>query len=129
MFSSKTLSKGDSGYIAEELLQGKLSDNDRRCIVALKTIGDKDFTVEEALQVYDVSMQDLEDFFIRNFISQLDSSIANFSSKKTTTLLTIHLLSKTYKKYLGTIDKDAKMMEDHFSTLSKQIESDQFLFT
>jgi hypothetical protein len=129
MFSNKIISKGDSGYVAEELLSGKLSDSDRRCIVAMKTIEDKDFTLDEALQVYEVSLQDFEDFFIRNFISRLDSSISNFSSKKITALLTIHLLSRTYKKYLGMIDKDAKMMEDHFNTLSKQIETGEYSFT
>ena len=125
MSSSNFIPHGDSGYIAEALMKGSLSDHDRKCIMVLKTVDDKDFSLEEALQVYDLSLADFEGYVARRLIGQLESSISFFSSKKIMAMLAVHLLSGTYSKFLGSIDKDAKMMEAHFNQLSRQIEADQ----
>ena len=125
MSSSNFIPRGDSGYIAEALMKDSLSDHDRKCIMVLKTVDDKDFSLEEALQVYDLSLADFEGYVARRLIGQIESSISFFSSKKIMAMLAVHLLSGTYSKFLGSIDKDAKMMEAHFNQLSRQIEADQ----
>jgi hypothetical protein len=57
--------RGDSGQVAEEILAEQVSDVLQRCKVVEMTVEDGDFTLQEALSIYNVS--ELEyNFFVKS---------------------------------------------------------------
>lgn len=67
MFSIKSIPT-ESGYIADELRQ-QITELDRKCLVIKQTLQDEDFTLEEALKLYEVSRSDYKSFFVKNKIA------------------------------------------------------------
>jgi hypothetical protein len=54
---------GDSGYIGEELLSG-VSELESKCRVIKMCIDDNTFTLSEALEAYEVSSEDYENYLL-----------------------------------------------------------------
>ena len=57
MFLDKS-SLTESGYIAEDLLQGNFEELSRKCLAVKQTVRDGDFTLGEALKLDQVSEDD-----------------------------------------------------------------------
>ena len=52
---------GESGWVAEELMSG-VSDLEQKCKVIKMCLDDNTFTLEEALEAYEVSLEDYENY-------------------------------------------------------------------
>jgi len=81
MFSSKSIPT-EAGYVGEELIQDQLTDLDRKCLVIKQTLKDGDFTLDEALGLYEVSKPDFESFIAKNVIAELQSTFSPGQSPK-----------------------------------------------
>jgi hypothetical protein len=47
-----------------------MSPLERKCFVVKQTVSDGDFTLEEALEAYDVSKEDFENYFAKQLIGK-----------------------------------------------------------
>lgn len=125
MFSTKSIPT-ESGYIADELIQGQqLTDLDRKCLVVKQTLQDGDFTLDEALKLYEVSKSDYEFFFAKNIIAELHSAFSSMQSPKFQAVFTIEVIASIYKKLFSSVDKNSSYVLQHFESLSKEIEEDK----
>jgi hypothetical protein len=123
MFLDKS-SLTESGYIAEDLLDGKLEDLSRKCFVIRQTIHDGDFTLEEALKLYQVSEDDYKKFLAKNFIAELRASFDPVS-KKLNMIYSIEVFAEVYDLMLSAFDIESISILKHFKTLSKAIKEDK----
>ncbi len=127
--------KGDAGYIAEELLEGR-SALDSKCLVIEKTVEDGDFSLEEALQLYEVSQEEYENFLVRRFFGEFEITLTALSSlsaiaptttqqHKTRFLRSVELLEKAYKKFISPVDMESGIVIRHLEDLSRKIQTGQ----
>jgi hypothetical protein len=123
MFLDKS-SLTESSYIAEDLLQGKLEDLSRKCIVVRQTIHDGDFTLEEALKLYQVSEEEYKNFLAKNFIAELLTSFDQ-TSKKQNMIYSIEVLGVVYDLMFSDFDKEYGLILKHFEALSKAIKDNK----
>lgn len=123
MFSIKSLPT-EAGYIADEL-STEVTDHDRKCIVIKQTLQDGDFTLDEALNLYEVSRSDYESFFAKNIIEELDLIFSSNQSPKLQAAFTIEVIASIYKDLFSSVDKKSKYILQHFESLLKEIEEDK----
>lgn len=127
MFTPKSIPT-ESGYIADELIKGQqLTDLDRKCLVVKQTIQDGDFTLDEALKLYEVSKSEFESFFAKNIIAELHSTFSSMHSSKFQAVFTIEVMASLYEKLFSSVDKNSSIVLKHFESLSKEIEEDKIL--
>ena len=66
MFSDKYHKMKEEAHVGQELLDSDpLSDLDRKCVTVKQVVQEKDFKLEEALSLYQVSKSDYESFLVR----------------------------------------------------------------
>lgn len=112
----------EAAYIGEELLkEGKYSDLDRKCLTITQTVLDGDFSFEEALELYGVSLSDFESFFAKQVIDFINQFFSQSDSQKISKLVTIQLLQDIIREQISPIDKNSKSVILHLEDLSKQI--------
>lgn len=127
MFSPKSIPT-ESGYIADELIKAQqLTDLDRKCLVVKQTIQDGDFTLQEALKLYEVSKSEYESFFAKNIIAELHATFASMQSAKFQAVFTIEVIASIYEKLFSSLDKNSSFVLQHFESLLKEIEEDKVL--
>lgn len=122
MFSNKSLPT-EAGYIGNELIQDQqLSDLDRKCLVIKQTLQDGDFTLDEALRLYEVSKTEFESFIAKKIIGELNSNFSQWQSSRAQALFTIEVLASIYKNLFSAVDERSMYILQHFQNLSKEIE-------
>jgi hypothetical protein len=124
MYSDKEILKGDSGIVGSELFNGKEDELDRKISVIRRTISDKDFTLNEALEAYGVTEQEYTQYLIKSFISTFKDQTGYLSSTKTRLLFSIELISTLYT-FIELIDNDSPIINSHFSKLIRDIEAEK----
>lgn len=127
MFSNKSIPT-ESAYIAEELIQSQgLTDLERKCLVIKQTLKDGDFTLDQALNLYEVSKTDFESFIAKNLIAELFSTFKASESRKLQIGVSIKVITEVYKDLISSFDKNSSFMLQHLNNLSKEIEEDKIL--
>jgi hypothetical protein len=127
MFSNKSIPT-ESAYIAEELIQSQaLTDLERRCLVIKQTLKDGDFTLDEALHLYEVSKPDFESFIAKNIIAELFSTITASESQKLQVGISIKVITEVYKQLFSSFDKNSSYIIQHLNNLYKEVEEDKIL--
>jgi len=127
MFSSRSIPT-EAAYIGDELIQDQqLSDLDRKCLVVRQTLQDGDFTLDEALSLYEVSKTDFESFIAKNVIAELHSTFPQMQSSKLQAVFTIEVLASIYKNLFSSVDKRSMYILQHLQNLSREIEEDKVL--
>lgn len=113
----------ESASIGEELLKGSpLSKIERKCLVVRQVVQDGDFSLEEALEIYQVSRADFDDFIAKYLLSVLEATITPSTPNKVRMMMNIEILTNMYKRLFFGIDKDAASILEHFDTLSRNVE-------
>ena len=123
MFLDKS-SLTESGYIAEDLLQGNFEELSRKCLAVKQTVRDGDFTLREALKLYQVSEDDYKNFLAKNFITELQTAFAP-ASKKLNMIYSIDVIAVVYDLMFSAFDEGAISILRHLKTLSKAIKDDK----
>ena len=127
MFPNKSIPT-ESAYIAEELILSQgLTDLERKCLVIKQTLKDGDFTLDQALNLYEVSKTDFESFIAKNLIAELFSTITSSESRKLQIEVTIKVFAEVYKQLFSSLDKNSSYIIKHFNDLSKEVEEDKIL--
>ena len=125
MFSSKSIPT-EAAYIGDELLQIQgFSDLDRKCIVIKQTLQDGDFTLEEALSLYEVSKTDFELYIAKIIIAELNSTFLPLQSPKLQAVYTIEVIASVYKSLFSDVDKKSIDVLHHMQNLSKEIQEEK----
>lgn len=125
MFSNKSLPT-EAGYIGDELIHDQhLSDLERKCLIIKRTLQDGDFTLDEALSLYEVSKTEFESFIAKKIIGELNFNPSQMQSSKTQALFTIEVLASIYKDLFSAVDKRSMYILQHFQNLSREIEEDK----
>lgn len=114
----------ESGYVAEDLLDGKPEDISRKCLVVKQTVQDGDFKLEEALQLYEVSEKEYKKFLAESLIAELQTSF-DLTSKKVNMIYSIEVFAEVYNLMLSKLDKESMHIIKHFQSLSKAIKEDK----
>ncbi|MBV7533132.1 hypothetical protein [Chitinophaga sp. sic0106] len=113
----------ESASIGEELLLGSpLSAMDRKCLTVRQVVHDGDFSLEEALAVYEVSRAEFDDFIAKYLISVLESSINPSTPEHLKMVISLEVFTNIYKRLFFKIDKDATSILEHLDILSKDVE-------
>lgn len=127
MFSSKSIPT-EAAYIGDKLIPDQqLSDLDQKCLVIKQTLQDRDFSLEEALSLYEVSKTDFESFIAKNVIAELNSTFPHMQSSKLQAVVTIDVLASIYKNLFSSVDKRSIYILQHLQNLSREIEEDKIL--
>ena len=122
MFSDNTHKMKEEAHVGEELLNGNpLSEIDRKCLTVKQVVQDGDFTLDEALGLYQVSKSDYESFAVRSIVGEIDAVFMSVSGKEKVSNY-IMVMAKMYKHLLINIDHDAAMILAHFDTLAKEVD-------
>jgi hypothetical protein len=126
MLSDKFNKMKEEAHIGQEMLDSSLlSETDRKCVTIRQTIKDGDFTLEEALSLYNVSRSDYYNFIASELVEHFCQAIVELGSVRNKTKIevvcTIEIFTEFYKAVLQHYDKDAPQILAHFDTLSKDI--------
>jgi hypothetical protein len=125
MFSEKLHKMKEEAHVGQELLDSDpLSDLDRKCVTVKQVVQEKDFTLEEALLLYQVSKSDYERFLVIYLLEELNSALtsSNFpGSSKEHLSVTIEIFSALYKRIFIGFDSNAPAILAHFDDLSKRL--------
>lgn len=124
MFSDKEILQGDSGIVGSELFNGKEDEWDRKMSVISRTIIDKDFTLNEALEAYGVTEKEYTEYLLKSFIATFKDQTGYLSSTKTRLLFSVELISMLYT-FIELIDNDSPTINSHFSKLIRDIEAEK----
>lgn len=117
--------KNESAHIGDELLNSSnLTELDRKCLTILQTVNDGDFTLEEALNLYQVSVSDFSHFLTSQFHAYLNKVTARMGSPKIQQLFATQMIID-FAKVLITIDKNSPEVIRHYNALSLQIQEDK----
>jgi hypothetical protein len=112
----------ESGYIAEELM---ITDElTRKCKTVKLTVQDGDFTLVEALEVYEISKEDFLKFTAKNILSELYPAISS-TDVKSGAITSVELFEILYTSLMHNVDNQLPKMVRHWKKLSKDIQSDK----
>lgn len=113
----------EDASIGNELLRDSpLTEVERNCIIIDQAVRDGDFTLEDALKIYSVTMEDYAQFLARTFISYLKGSIHTLSSNRVMTTFEIGVMTALYKDLFASFDKEATEILQHLNGLSRDVE-------
>lgn len=124
MLSDKSNSWKEEAHVGQELLDSDpLSEMDRKCLTIRQVVQDGDFTLDDALALYQVSKSDYENFIVRSIIGEVDALFISLpeSDHKNKMSLCIEVMSRMYKHWFISIDGKAPMILDHFDALAKDV--------
>ncbi len=114
----------EEAYIGEELMEdSNMSKLDRKCFVVRQTVADGDFTLEEALNAYEVSREDFYNYISQQVASEINVFFSNSSSHVLAVTASIAVIGELYKVFLGNVDPQAQIFQDHLHSLSQAISS------
>lgn len=117
--------KNESAHIGDELLNSSnLTEMDRKCMTVLQTVTDGDFTLTEALKLYEVLPADFMHFLAEQVIAYLYKITADATSSKLHHLISAQLIMDLAKK-LSAIDKESPEVISHYSQLARQIQTEK----
>lgn len=112
----------ESGYIGEELM---LTDElTRKCKIVRLTVQDGDFTLDEALDVYEVSKDDFLKFTAKNILKELYTAIASVPGKSGA-ITSVELFEILYSSIMNKVDSGLPKMRRHWKKLSDDIQADK----
>ena len=124
MFSDKSHTMKEEAHVGQELLESDpLSEMDRKCFTVKQVVQDGDFTLDEALALYQVSKSDYENFIVRSIVGEVEALFIALpeSDHKSKMSLCIEVMSKMYKYWFISIDGKAPMILEHFDSLAKDV--------
>lgn len=120
MYSDKFNKVREAAHIGEELLQSSpLSDVDRKCLVIKQCMQDGDFTLKEALELYQVSPEEFARFLSNEFLAELGLSVPGNQKLKVDIILST--IMDIYKRALIRFDNEAPIFLEHLNKLSKDV--------
>ena len=111
----------EEGYIGEELFQNPAYELERQCMTVESTVKRKIFTLPEALELYEVSEEQFENYLAKNIFE-------NFSTLYTTdgTLnqnISLHVVNKVFQQVMGGRHKNkVAKIDKEIRRLSNEIE-------
>lgn len=118
MLTNRTSLK-EEAYIGEELLN-ETSDLERKCLVVRQCVRDGDFSLEEALSLYEVSKEDYEKFLALNAVQEIQVSLSG-ASGTLKVALTIEVMAKMVRTLFGKEDAKSTYVIHQLETLSNDI--------
>lgn len=118
----------ESAHIGEELINSSsFTEMDRKCLVVNQTVLDGDFSLKEALDLYEVPEKAFENYIVKDLLTKMQLSLSVFDAQNVAILAGIDFITEMYKKMLSPIDKEAVNVISHFEALSRQITEEHAL--
>ncbi|ACU06147.1 hypothetical protein [Pedobacter heparinus] len=111
----------EEGYTADELQPNAHKQMERKCLVISQTVKDGDFTLEEALQLYGVSLQVYTKYAAQIMVSELNAKLGELNSKKEELLLKVKIMHEAHKILFSTVDDQMPEVTEHYKHLSSTI--------
>jgi hypothetical protein len=103
--SEKSIKKGESGWIAEEIFGDATLNMRSKCLAIDDQIDRGVLNLEEALEVYEVSAEDYLNFYIKEQSAQAEARFHG-KSLKFRTLFNIKYLNTYFHDSTRTLDSD-----------------------
>lgn len=112
----------EEAHIGEELLStSDISPLDRKCFVVKQTVSDGDFSLEEALEAYEVTKEEFEKYLAKHLVSELKVLLLHSSSQIFAVTSSIAVIGNIYNELLASVDKSSDVIQLHLKDLSKDV--------
>jgi hypothetical protein len=115
----------ESAYIGEELLADGQSDRLHKCMVVEQTVTDGDFSMDEALEVYEVSREEYEEFLAKKYNYDIKASFSG-ASESESYIMYIQVVDRMLNGYFNArYQKQVKAIRKKLRDMSHDIEQEK----
>lgn len=115
----------ESGYILEEAFANDRDEKFHKYAIVEQTIADGDFSMEEALEAYQVTRKDFENFLAKKYNFQIKASFSG-APKQSASIMYLHILNYMLSDFFEPRFKNRlKSIQKELNQLSHEIKREK----